>query len=88
MLEEEVLVGKILSYLIILQLSSCSIITSAGVFGNASNLLEVSGKIEDTYLMSKITTKISAEPSNITNINVVNNGEVLLTGNIESQEEN
>ncbi len=83
---------KILSYLIILlQLSSCSTIISAGaIAGNASTSTRgFSGTIEDTYLMSKITAKISAmNLSNLTNINVsVNRGEVLLTGNIQSQED-
>ena len=46
-----------------------------------------SGSIEDTYLMSKIIKDISKlELKNFTNITVsVNDGNVLLTGNINSQ---
>ena len=92
MLEEErFLLVKIINLLIIsLLVNSCAIISTTGsLVGSASTSTRgFSGTIEDTYLMSKIVSKITLmKLSNFSNITVsVNNGKVLLAGNIENQE--
>ena len=92
MLEEErFLLVKIINLLIIsLLVNSCAIISTAGsLVGSASTSTRgFSGTIEDTYLMSKIVSKITLmKLSNFSNITVsVINGKVLLAGNIENQE--
>ena len=92
MLEEErFLLVKIINLLIIsLLVNSCAIISTTGsLVGSASTSTRgFSGTIEDTYLMSKIVSKITLmKLSNFSNITVsVNNGNVLLAGNIENQE--
>ena len=72
-------------------LNSCTIVvsTAGSLVGNATTSTRgFSGTIEDTYLMSKIVSKITLmKLSNFSNITVsVNNGKVLLAGNIENQE--
>ena len=92
MLEEErFLLVKIINLLIIsLLVNSCAIVSTAGsLVGSASTSTRgFSGTIEDTYLMSKIVSKITLmKLSNFSNITVsVINGKVLLAGNIENQE--
>ena len=92
MLEEErFLLAKIVNLLIIsLLVNSCAMISTAGsLVGSASTSSRgFSGTIEDTYLMSKIVSKITLiKLSNFSNITVsVINGKVLLAGNIENQE--
>ena len=92
MLEEErfLLVKIINVFIISLLLNSCAIVGTAGsLAGSASTSTRgFSGTIEDTYLMSKIVSKITLmKLSNFSNITVsVNNGKVLLAGNIEDQE--
>ena len=92
MLEEErFLLVKIINLLIIsLLVNSCAIISTTGsLVGSASTSTRgFSGTIEDTYLMSKIVSKITLmKLSNFSNITVsVNNRKVLLAGNIENQE--
>ena len=92
MLEEErfLLVKIINVFIISLFLNSCAIVTTAGsLVGSASTSSRgFSGTIEDTYLMSKIISKITVmKLSNFPNITVsVINGKVLLAGNIENQE--
>ena len=92
MLEEErFLLVKIINLLIIsLLVNSCAIATTTGsLVGSASTSARgFSGTIEDTYLMSKIVSKITLmKLSNFSNITVsVINGKVLLAGNIENQE--
>ncbi len=92
MLEEErFLLVKIINLLIIsLLVNSCAIVSTTGsVVGSASTSARgFSGTIEDTYLMSKIVSKITLmKLSNFSNITVsVINGKVLLAGNIENQE--
>ena len=92
MLEEErFLLVKIINLLIIsLLVNSCAIISTTGsLVGSASTSTRgFSGTIEDTYLMSKIVSKITLmKLSNFSNITVsVINGKVLLAGNIENQE--
>ena len=84
---------KVLRLLILLfflsPLVSCSTISSVtALVGNSTmSTRGFSGSIEDTYLMSKIIKDISKlELKNFTNITVsVNDGNVLLTGNINSQ---
>ena len=81
---------KIISYtLIFLCIHSCSAISSIGAMvGNASTSTRgFSASIEDTFLMTKIITKISGiELKNFTDITVsVSYGHVLLAGNIENQ---
>tara|TARA_B100000963_G_C22614091_1_gene666397 strand:- start:603 stop:1187 length:585 start_codon:yes stop_codon:yes gene_type:complete len=70
--------------------TSCAIISTVGsLAGSASTSTRgFSGTIEDTYLMSKIVSKITLmRLSNFSNITVsVINGKVLLAGNIKSQE--
>ena len=83
--------GKIINLLIIsLLVNSCAIISTTGsLVGSASTSTRgFSGTIEDTYLMSKIVSKITLmKLSNFSNITVsVINGKVLLAGNIENQE--
>jgi len=77
-------------FIISLFLNSCAIVTTAGsLVGSASTSTRgFSGTIEDTYLMSKIISKITVmKLSNFPNITVsVINGKVLLAGNIENQE--
>ena len=77
-------------FIISLLLNSCAIVGTAGsLAGSASTSTRgFSGTIEDTYLMSKIVSKITLmKLSNFSNITVsVNNGKVLLAGNIENQE--
>ena len=93
MLEEErFLLVKIINLLIIFSLvNSCTIVvsTAGSLVGNATTSTRgFSGTIEDTYLMSKIVSKITLmKLSNFSNITVsVINGKVLLAGNIENQE--
>ena len=92
MLEEErfLLVKIINIFIISLLANSCAIISTAGsIVGSASTSTRgFSGTIEDTYLMSKIVSKITfMKLSNFSNITVsVINGKVLLAGNIENQE--
>ena len=93
MLEEErFLLVKIVNLLIIfLLVNSCTIVlsTAGSLVGNATTSTRgFSGTIEDTYLMSKIVSKITLmKLSNFSNITVsVVNGKVLLAGNIENQE--
>ena len=93
MLEEErFLLVKIVNLLIIfLLVNSCTIVlsTAGSLVGNATTSTRgFSGTVEDTYLMSKIVSKITLmKLSNFSNITVsVNNGKVLLAGNIENQE--
>ena len=93
MLEEErFLLEKIINlFVIFLLLNSCTIVvsTAGSLVGNATTSTRgFSGTIEDTYLMSKIVSKITLmKLSNFSNITVsVNNGKVLLAGNIENQE--
>ena len=92
MLEEErFLLVKIINLLIIsLLVNSCAIVSTTGsLVGSASTSTRgFSGTIEDTYLMSKIVSKITLmKLSNFSNITVsVVNGKVLLAGNIENQE--
>ena len=92
MLEEErFLLVKIINLLIIsLLVNSCAIISTTGsLVGSATTSARgFSGTIEDTYLMSKVVSKITLmKLSNFSNITVsVNNGKVLLAGNIENQE--
>ena len=84
---------KVLRLLILLfflsPLVSCSTISSVtALVGNSTmSTRGFSGSIEDTYLMSQIIKDISKlELKNFTNITVsVNDGNVLLTGNINSQ---
>ncbi len=89
--EERFLLVKIINIFIIsLLVNSCAIISTAGsIVGSASTSTRgFSGTIEDTYIMSKIVSKITfMELSNFSNITVsVINGKVLLAGNIENQE--
>ena len=93
MLEEErfLLVKIINLFVIFLLVNSCTIVvsTAGSLVGNATTSTRgFSGTIEDTYLMSKIVSKITLmKLSNFSNITVsVNNGNVLLAGNIENQE--
>ena len=93
MLEEErFLFVKIINlFIIFLLVNSCTIVvsTAGSLVGNATpSTRGFSGTIEDTYLMSKIVSKITLmNLSNFSNITVsVNNGKVLLAGNIENQE--
>ena len=92
MLEEErfLLVKIINLFIISLLVNSCAIVSTAGsLVGSASTSTRgFSGTIEDTYLMSKIVSKITLmKLSNFSNITVsVINGKVLLAGNIENQE--
>ena len=92
MLEEErfLLVKIINVFIISLLVNSCAIVSTAGsLVGSASTSTRgFSGTIEDTYLMSKIVSKITLmKLSNFSNITVsVINGKVLLAGNIENQE--
>ena len=77
-------------FIISLLVNSCAIVSTTGsVVGSASTSARgFSGTIEDTYLMSKIVSKITLmKLSNFSNITVsVVNGKVLLAGNIENQE--
>ena len=77
-------------FIISLLLNSCAIVGTAGsLVGSASTSTRgFSGTIEDTYLMSKIVSKITLmKLSNFSNITVsVVNGKVLLAGNIQNQE--
>ena len=77
-------------FIIFLLINSCAIVSTAGsLVGSASTSTRgFSGTIEDTYLMSKIVSKITLmKLSNFSNITVsVVNGKVLLAGNIENQE--
>ena len=82
---------KIINLLIIsLLVNSCAIISTTGsLVGSATTSARgFSGTIEDTYLMSKIVSKITLmKLSNFSNITVsVVNGKVLLAGNIQNQE--
>ena len=93
MLEEErfLLVKIINLFVIFLLVNSCTIVvsTAGSLVGNATTSTRgFSGTIEDTYLMSKIVSKITLmKLSNFSNITVsVVNGKVLLAGNIENQE--
>ena len=75
-------------FIISLIVNSCAIVSTAGsIVGSASTSSRgFSGTIEDTYLMSKIVSKITLmKLSNFSNITVsVVNGKVLLAGNIEN----
>ena len=93
MLEEErFLLEKIINlFVILLLVNSCTIVvsTAGSLVGNATTSTRgFSGTVEDTYLMSKIVSKITLmKLSNFSNITVsVNNGKVLLAGNIENHE--
>ena len=92
MLEEErfLLVRIINVFIISLIVNSCAIVSTAGsLVGSASTSSRgLSGTVEDTYLMSKIVSKITLmKLSNFSDITVsVNNSKVLLAGNIENQE--
>ena len=82
---------KIINFFIIsLLVNSCAFVGTAGsLVGSASTSTRgFSGTIEDTYLMSKIVSKITLmKLSNFSNITVsVVNGKVLLAGNIQNQE--
>ena len=82
---------KIISHvLIFFYLYSCSAVTSIGaVVGNASTSTRgFSASIDDTLLMTKIITRISRiEFKNFSDVTVsVSHGQVLLAGNIESQQ--
>ena len=89
--EERFSLVKITNLFVILFLTnSCVILSTAGsLAGSASTSTRgFSVTIEDTYLMSKIVSKITLMKfSNFSNITVsVINGKVLLAGNIENQE--
>ena len=92
MLEEErfLLVKIINLFIISLLVNSCAIVSTAGsIVGSASTSTRgFSGTVEDTYLMSKIVSRITfMKLSNFSNITVsVMNGKVLLAGNIDNQE--
>ena len=91
LVEERFLLVKIINVFIIsLLVNSCAIVSTAGsLVGSASTSTRgFSGTIEDTYLMSKIVSKITLmKLSNFSNITVsVINGNVLLAGNIQNQE--
>ena len=77
-------------FIISLIVNSCAIVSTAGsLVGSASTSSRgFSGTVEDTYLMSKIVSKITLmKLSNFSDITVsVNNSKVLLAGNIENQE--
>ena len=77
-------------FIISLIVNSCAIVSTAGsIVGSASTSSRgFSGTVEDTYLMSKIVSKITLmKLSNFSDITVsVNNRKVLLAGNIENQE--
>jgi len=77
-------------FIISLLVNSCAIVGSVGsLVGSASTSTRgFSGTIEDTYLMSKVVSKITLmKLSNFSNITVsVVNGKVLLAGNIQNQE--
>ncbi len=77
-------------FIISLIVNSCAIVSTAGsLVGSASTSSRgLSGTVEDTYLMSKIVSKITLmKLSNFSDITVsVNNSKVLLAGNIENQE--
>ena len=82
---------KIINFFIIsLLVNSCAFVGTAGsLVGSASTSTRgFSGTVEDTYLMSKIVSKITLmKLSNFSNITVsVVNGKVLLAGNIQNQE--
>ena len=93
--EERFLLVKIINLFIIsILVNSCAIVITAGstagsIVGSASTSTRgLSGTIEDTYLMSKIVSKVTLmKLSNFSNITVsVVNGKVLLAGNIENKE--
>ena len=92
MLEEErfLLVKIINVFIISLFVNSCALVSTAGsLVGSATTSTRgFTGTIEDTYLMSKIISKITLmKLSNFSNITVsVINGKILLAGNIENQE--
>ena len=93
MLEEErFLLARIINlFIIFLLVNSCTIVlsTAGSLVGNATTSSRgFSGTVEDTYLMSKIVSKITLmKLSNFSNITVsVTNGKVLLAGNIENHE--
>ena len=77
-------------FIISLFANSCAIVSTAGsLVGSASTSTRgFSGTIEDTYLMSKIVSKITfMKLSNFSNITVsVINGNVLLAGNVQNRE--
>ena len=77
-------------FIISLFVNSCALVSTAGsLVGSATTSTRgFTGTIEDTYLMSKIISKITLmKLSNFSNITVsVINGKVLLAGNIENQE--
>ena len=89
--EERFLLVKIINVFIISSfVNSCALVSTAGslVGSAATSTRGFTGTIEDTYLMSKIISKITLmKLSNFSNITVsVINGKVLLAGNIENQE--
>ena len=91
LVEERFSLVKIINVLIIsLFANSCAIVSTAGsLVGSASTSTRgLSGTIEDTYLMSKIVSKITfMKLSNFSNITVsVINGNVLLAGNVQNRE--
>ena len=77
-------------FIISLIVNSCAFVSTAGsLVGSASTSSRgFSGTVEDTYLTSKIVSKITLmKLSNFSDITVsVNNRKVLLAGNIENQE--
>ena len=77
-------------FIISLFVNSCALFSTAGslVGSAATSTRGFSGTIEDTYLMSKVISKITLmKLSNFSNITVsVINGKILLAGNIENQE--
>ena len=88
--EERFSLVKIINLFVILFLTnSCVILSTAGsLAGSATTSTRgFSGTIEDTYLMSKIVSKMTLmKLSNFSNITVsVVDGRVLLAGNIENE---
>ena len=88
--EERFSLGKITNLFFILFLAnSCAIVSTAGsLVGSASTSTRgFSGTIEDSYLMTKIVSKITLmKLSNFSNITVsVVNGRVLIAGNVQNQ---
>jgi len=77
-------------FIISLLVNSCALVSTAGSLAASASTSTrgFSGTIEDTYLMSKIVSKITLmKLSNFSNITVsAINGKVLLAGNIENQE--
>ena len=88
--EERFSLGKITNLFFILFLTnSCAIVSTAGslVGSSSTSTRGFSGTIEDSYLMTKIVSKITLmKLSNFSNITVsVVNGRVLIAGNVQNQ---